>query len=185
MKNIILVGNGTSVLDNQLGHLVNGYDTVVRFSYYWITGYEQYVGEKTDIWFTTVAQNGFRSKTNYREIYEHSWEWDIDKDKTYSKLVEMFPDTPITKTERQICTDIENYSGIHAYTAYSTGTIAAYMFSKLYGHVTLYGFDWWDKHRSKHHYGDSQKIGNLHKPDLEHQIIKQLERDNRVCFLTD
>lgn len=183
MKGIILVGNGTSVLDQPIGHLVDSYETVVRFNYYWIKGYEQYVGKKTDIWFTTVAQKGFRSNVPYKMIYEHSWEWDANKDKTLSKLSTMFPTTPIIKTEKKICNDIANYSGIHNYTAYSTGLIAAYMFSSLYNHVTLYGFDWWDKTRSKHHYGDVQTIGNIHKPICEYNILKKLEQDNRVSFI--
>jgi hypothetical protein len=82
MKNILLVGNGPSVKDQELGELIDSYDRVVRFNWYHTEGYEKYVGAKTDIWFTTVA-DPVRAKKSYDLVYWHSWNWDARSDKNY------------------------------------------------------------------------------------------------------
>ena len=38
---IIIVGNGTSIKDNQDGKKIDGFDTVLRFNSFKIKGYEQ------------------------------------------------------------------------------------------------------------------------------------------------
>lgn len=50
LKNkILLVGNGPSVLQHEVGYLIDMYETVVRFNNFQIKGYEQYVGQRTTI----------------------------------------------------------------------------------------------------------------------------------------
>lgn len=48
-KNIIVVGNGESILDEKKGSLIDSFDTVVRLGQYVLDGYEEYTGIKTDI----------------------------------------------------------------------------------------------------------------------------------------
>jgi hypothetical protein len=69
--------------------------------------------------------------------------------------------------------------GDDKYFCYSTGAIAAYFFSKEHGQVTLYGFDWWEK-RDKHHYGDGQSIGRIHKPNQELKLFSKLAEQDRI-----
>ena len=95
----ILIGNGPSALDHKFGSLIDSYETVVRFSWYHTKGYEDYVGAKTDIWFTTVADPARIEIGGYREVYEHSWEWSAAKDKNYKNLITHFPD--MKKTEKK------------------------------------------------------------------------------------
>lgn len=45
--NIIIVGNGKSVLDSLNGEIINSFDYVVRLNRYVIQNYERYVGTKT------------------------------------------------------------------------------------------------------------------------------------------
>jgi hypothetical protein len=49
MKNIILVGNGPSLLQKKLGDKIDSFETVVRFNNFQIDGYESHVGSKCDI----------------------------------------------------------------------------------------------------------------------------------------
>lgn len=48
-KSIILVGNGSSLLDEKNGDFIDSFDTVVRFNNFVIKGYEKHVGTKTNI----------------------------------------------------------------------------------------------------------------------------------------
>ena len=49
MSEIILVGNGPSILENELGSEIDSFDKVVRFNNFEIEGYEKHVGSKCDI----------------------------------------------------------------------------------------------------------------------------------------
>ena len=179
---IILIGNGPSALDHKFGKVIDSYGTVVRFSWFHIEGYEDCVGSKTDVWFTTVACPS-RMKKPYRQIFEHSWEWDKQKDRNYKKLKENYPNTKVSKVKRKTLEEMQEFAGNRDYWNYSTGAIAAYLLSKEYGQVTLYGFDWWEK-RDKHHYGDEQTIGSLHKTDYELKFFSKLAECNRVVSLS-
>ena len=77
---------------------------------------------------------------------------------------------------------MQEFAGSKDYWLYSTGAIAAYLFSEIRGQVTLYGFDWWEK-RGEHHYGDKQTIGRNHKPDHELRFFLKLAEEGRVVNL--
>ena len=47
---VIIVGNGRSVLGGRAGPCVDQFATVIRFNDYQISGYEEDVGRKTDVW---------------------------------------------------------------------------------------------------------------------------------------
>jgi hypothetical protein len=157
-SDIILVGNGSSLLNKENKELIDSYKTVVRFNSYKINGFEKYVGTKTDIWFT-VNKHHFDHIKHYNKVITHSWA------KTNCQLYNSF------KLERD---DVEkvNYEIIDEIpVSYpSTGLIAVYYFNKK---VDLIGFDWWDN--NKHHYGDNELRGTLHKPHLEYKVIKSLD----------
>jgi hypothetical protein len=49
---VVLVGNGPSLLDGNLGKVIDSFDVVVRFNAFKIKGFEQSVGTKTSMWST-------------------------------------------------------------------------------------------------------------------------------------
>ena len=63
-ENCIIVGNGTSVLDAELGDKIDSFDNVVRFNTYRIAEYEKNVGTKTDIWATCTADGRHLKEIN-------------------------------------------------------------------------------------------------------------------------
>ena len=71
-SDIILVGNGSSLLNKVNKELIDSYKTVVRFNSYKINGFEKYVGTKTDIWFT-VNKHHFDHIKHYNKVITHSW----------------------------------------------------------------------------------------------------------------
>lgn len=158
MKNkIILVGNGSSLLEKEYGQIIDNYETVVRFNSYKINGYEKYVGSKTHIWFT-VNKHHFQSINHYKKVITHSWA--KNNCQLYNSFKEIRND--VKKVDFGIIDQIPvSYP--------STGLIAIYYFNKK---IDLIGFDWWNN--EKHHYGDNEVRGTLHKPHLEYNLIKSL-----------
>jgi 2-polyprenyl-3-methyl-5-hydroxy-6-metoxy-1,4-benzoquinol methylase len=178
-KNIIIVGNGPSILNKENGDKIDSFDIVVRFNWYHIKEYEKYVGTKTNYWFTTIVCPE-RIKKTYERVYEHSWDFDKDHDKHYKKIVDAGHNT--IKTIKDDILEIQKYVGEYSYFTYSTGSIAIWMLLKEHEHIVVTGFDWWEDNK-KHHYGDGHKIGTIHKPDKEYVFIKKLIDDNKISFL--
>ena len=165
MSEIIIVGNGSSILDNNNGDVIDSFNNVVRFNSYKTKGFENHTGAKTDIWFT-VNKTHIKEAKEYKKVYVHSWEHselkckitqDIRKEVDAIKI-----DKDFIKTIPIKCP--------------STGLIAIYYFIEKYGSVTITGFDWWD--REEHHYGDKEVRGTLHKPKEEYKLIKEKETNH-------
>ena len=174
---ILLVGNGSSVLDEPLGDLVDSFDHVVRFNSFKTKGLEEWTGIKTDTWFTC---NLCHIKNSFKEIIWHSWEKDENKDKNFAKLKSKHSHSK--KLSREIIDQaIEQFPRGIDYRSPSTGLLAIFYFLTKAKKVCLHGFDWWS--RSKHHYADNEIRGTLHKPEIEMRIICNLIFSEKVTFL--
>ena len=57
MKEILLIGNGPSCLNNEYGELIDSHDIVVRFNNFETESFEKFVGKKTNYWVKTVMSN--------------------------------------------------------------------------------------------------------------------------------
>lgn len=178
-KDIILIGNGPSACRGEFGKDIDRYNRVVRFSWFHIKGYEEHVGTKTDIWFTTVADGSRMKDYEYQIVYEHSWQWDPKKDKTFNLLKAVFP--KVKKVKRETILEMQEFVGTKEYFTYSTGAIATFLFLQDYEYVTLHGFDWATPNPGKtHHYGDFQKRGGIHKVDQEYIFFEKLLQEGRI-----
>lgn len=183
---VIVVGNGSSLLENNNGKLIDSFDIVVRFNAYTIDKFEEQVGTKTNYWFNTInfsnKATNFRTNLEYDRIVWHSWHWNKATDEGYNAFVKHFKYKNIEKTTRDIITEIQNYVGDHSYFNYSTGAIAIWMLLKEHNEITITGFDWWGKNK-QHHYNDKGSIGTIHKPDKEFKFIEKLLKENKIKFL--
>lgn len=208
MSNVILIGNGPSVKKHEFGDLIDSYETVVRFNWYHIDGYEKYVGTKTDVWFTSVF-DPIRAKGDH-DIFEHSWCWSPREDKT----LKQFKDAGYKcwKTFQKLIFDIRKYMRMKQgviqtaqppgkeYEVWSTGALAAWWFlhEKRFNYaaqagyhpapscdkIHMFGFDWWDMASDDfHHYGDSQTVGQNHKPQMELELFQYLHEDGKIYDL--
>ena len=174
-ENLLLVGNGSSVLKQKNGRLIDNFGTVVRFNSYKTANFEDYVGIKTDIWFTVNCAH-INNVHSYKEVLVHSWQWDKNKDKVFKKLSAL---RNCKKTDRKFV------KTRFPFITPSTGLIAIYYFLDFYDCVYITGFDWWDTKPKDHHYGDKEPRGKLHKPEEEYKIIKHLEKMGYLKFLND
>lgn len=183
---VIIVGNGSSLLDKNNGELIDSFDIVVRFNSYTIEKFEKQVGTKTNYWFNTVnfsnKLTNFRTNAKYDRIYWHSWHWSKETDDGYKAFVSHFKDKEIIKTSKDTITEIQNYVKDNTYYSYSTGIIAIWMLLKEYNDITITGFDWWTPNK-KHHYNDNGIKGNIHQPDKEYKVIQKLLQEEKIKFL--
>lgn len=178
-RHIVVVGNGGSLLNSNKGVAINSFKDVVRFNDYRIFGYEADVGTKTTIWFTVNCELR-KLKNKYKRVYFHSWNWDRTKVDCYYRLRGAFPE--LLNTQRTDCIEIKANVPKYPNMAFSTGLIAIHILLREYDHLHLVGFDWGiDKYR--HHYGDEEARGDLHKPKLEWEYIQRLHKQGKITFL--
>ena len=178
-KKIILIGNGSSVLDNKYGTKIDDFDIIVRFNNFKVKGYEKNVGTKTSYWFTWCLFN-VDNLINIDTIYFHSWVKDKHRDKNYIEMIKLLSN--IVVVEYSLLDEIKLEIPYYPHKSFSTGLIATHMMLKQYKQVYLYGFDWW-RSGLKHHYGDNHTRGRLHHPKLEYQYYKKFMQLNRIVFL--
>lgn len=178
--NVIVVGNGSSVLERENGKIIDNFDNIVRFNNFKIEGFEKYVGKKTTHWYNTIGSEKLKDTTKPKEIIWHSWQWDEHKDLKYKEFLKNYPSAK--KTTKQTILEMQEYIGDKEYFHYSTGLIAIWDMLRNHDNVIITGFDWWEK-RDKHHYHNSQKIGNIHKPDKEFKVIDKLSKCSRLLFM--
>jgi hypothetical protein len=171
-NNLIIVGNGSSLLNSNNGHKIDSFNTVVRFNSFKIKGFEKDVGTRTDIWFTVNGAH-INDINNFTTVIAHSWEWDPNRCKMFQRLLAKRSDC--IKISRDF---VRNNVAIHGP---STGIIAIFWFLERYDSLTLTGFDWWDC--KKHHYGDREARGTLHNPRKEFEIINSFVKEGRITFL--
>lgn len=174
---IIIIGNGSSVLDHELGDIIDSFGVVVRFNSFKINKFEKHVGTKTNIWFT-VNKHHINNTKSFDRVIAHAWEWDKTKDRIYQDILKVFPECD--KVTRDF---VKNQ--IPCKTLPSTGLIAIFylLMENPDLPIYLFGFDWWD--RNIHHYGDNEKRGTLHNPKEEFEIISNLLKNQNVKFLSN
>ena len=196
---VVIVGNGTSVLDADYGEAIDAHAIVLRFNSYIINGFERHVGTKTDIWLTCLQYRSADSRVHrpYTKVWTLSWQFDPAQDKQFQKYQQGFaafdPPVPVEKVSKvthdemiAFASDLDGYgsfsSDLDGYVSFSSGLFAIWLMLKEHDHVALVGFDWWD--RRKHHYaGDHESRGLLHKPALEYRFIEKLMNEGKVSFL--
>lgn len=183
-RSIILVGNGTSVLDRARGREIDGFDLVGRFNAYHIKGFEGYVGERTDVWFNVLKASsvGERIRHCYQRVYLHTWQREAAKDQVVQSFAAVLHPRKFQKIDHSIIDEMVAYADEPDYRCWSTGALAIWLMLKEHERVTLTGFDWWE--REQHHYGDEAARGGLHVPGVEKRFIDRLANDGRVRFLS-
>ena len=132
--NIVVVGNGSSILESNLGRFIDTFDDVVRFNFFEINGFEQHVGTKTTIWFRNSGYDlpKFNLKDFKQIIVQHV---DFPNEWTDLSIYDRFPSV-----------DIETIREIREYVDaptlnLSTGIQALGYLTRRAGHIVIHGFD--------------------------------------------
>jgi len=179
LNEVILVGNGTSILDAEKGPEIDDHRHVVRFNDCKLKGFERHTGTKTSLWFTVMKlQPRKLEELSPAEIIVHSWHNKAETCevfKTYAGL----PNA--SKLDHMIIPQICAFMDDNSYRSWSTGALAIWLMLARFSAVTLTVFDWWE--REQHHYGDKERRGTLHKPQMEKAFIDRLTEQGKAQFL--
>ena len=194
-KEILIIGNGRSVLDHSFGKQINKFSIVGRINNYSIDNYAEYVGVKTDIWFNGANQNLKRQKVIPNEVVVFippeilrrkkekihdriSRRLHIDKEKYFLIPLET----------------MENYEILTGVKRPTTGTSCILWAVENFEKVIIHGFDFFID--SKSHYNDNfitkwlidweiNKKGGKHNMVAEKVYIEKLIQDKKVIQLKE
>ena len=194
-KEILIIGNGRSVLDHSFGKQINKFSIVGRINNYSIDNYAEYVGGKTDIWFNGANQNLKRQKVIPNEVVVFippeilrrkkekihdriSRRLHIDKEKYFLIPLET----------------MENYEILTGVKRPTTGTSCILWAVENFEKVIIHGFDFFID--SKSHYNDNfitkwlinlgiNKKGGKHNMMAEKIYIEKLIQDKKVIQLKE
>jgi len=194
-KEILIIGNGRSVLDHSFGKQINKFSIVGRINNYSIDNYAEHVGGKTDIWFNGANQNLKRQKVIPNEVVVFippeilrrkkekihdriSRRLHIDKEKYFLIPLET----------------MENYEILTGVKRPTTGTSCILWAVENFEKVIIHGFDFFID--SKSHYNDNfitkwlidweiNKKGGKHNMVAEKVYIEKLIQDKKVIQLKE
>ena len=194
-KEILIIGNGRSVLDHSFGEQINAIPIVGRINNFSIRNYSEYIGQRTDIWFNGANQNLKRQKVIPNEVVVFippeilrrkkekihdriSRRLHIDKEKYFLIPLET----------------MENYEILTGVKRPTTGTSCILWAVENFEKVIIHGFDFFID--SKSHYNDNfitkwlidwgiNKKGGKHNLMVEKIFIEKLIKDKKVIQLKE
>ena len=194
-KEILIIGNGRSVLDHSFGEQINAIPIVGRINNFSIRNYSEYIGQRTDIWFNGANQNLKRQKVIPNEVVVFippeilrrkkekihdriSRRLHIDKEKYFLIPLET----------------MENYEILTGVKRPTTGTSCILWAVENFEKVIIHGFDFFID--SKSHYNDNfitkwlidweiNKKGGKHNMVAEKVYIEKLIQDKKVIQLKE
>ena len=171
-NNVIIVGNGESILHNKNGSIIDKFNTVIRLGRYELDGYEDYTGKKTDVvstiyWkldsdrlknhkvFLSIPLNYTDDFKKSKEFIEHNYKDNIDNIMYVNTASDV---EGINKMYTDIMSPLADMSNIN----FSLGFKTFYFVQKLFPNKKIYatGFDffktgwYWD---SLHNRDDSNR----------------------------
>lgn len=148
----VLVGNGPSALDKELGEVIDGCETVIRFNTFHLDKFERFIGHRTTIWavnlgYVALPDHGIRWTPSYPQPRTICFvPWTLDLYPGYEKVRAM-PMPPLTEMcEEAVAKDADSF--YRGTTWASTGLMAVMQFLPC----AIVGFDCFMA--QKHHYGD-------------------------------
>ena len=181
-KEIVLVGNGNVVLQNEMGNFIDSFDTVVRFNNFETTKYERFVGSKTDVWSTRLcATIKPRTETFKEVIGVVNWcKYTQAIEARIPLFLQEYPKATIIHSEQS-----KQYSKIFGYDPtsnwLSVGMITIlHLLDYGYEKLHLYGFG---GNPQKHYFPLSPRDPHFHKFDKESDYIKKLEKLGKIYRL--
>ena len=193
-KEILIIGNGCSVLDHSFGKQINAIPIVGRINNFSVENYSEYVGLKTDIWFNGANQNLKRQKVIPNEVVVFIPPEILrrKKEKIHDRISRRLH---IEKEKYSLIPleTMENYEILTGVKRPTTGTACILWAVENFEKVIIHGFDFFID--SKSHYNDNfitkwlidwgiNKKGGKHNMMAEKIYIEKLIQDKKVIQLT-
>lgn len=189
---VLLIGNGSSVMEYEAGPIIDSFDVVVRFNRFRIEGYESKVGTKTTDWVThDSAPNAWMAgkvdecyasdpevldSFNNVYIYIPAFKFQYEANRI-SNLPNIKDNVQIIdRSVEDMINNVVNFEPAWP----TTGLVAITLFSTLYEEIFIHGFDGHDKKYQFHHYFDKNDETRTTKHAwrenrTDHNLLKELE----------
>ena len=194
-KEILIIGNGRSILDHSFGEQINKFSIVGRINNYSIDNYAEHIGGKTDIWFNGANQNLKRQKVIPNEVVVFIPPGILrrKKEKIHDRISRRLH---IDKEKYSLIPleTMENYEILTGVKRPMTGTACILWAVENFEKVIIHGFDFFID--SKSHYNDNfitkwlinwgiNKKGGKHNMMAEKIYIEKLIQDKKVIQLKE
>jgi len=191
-SSILIIGNGPSAGNHQLGPKIDSFDQVIRINNYVTQGLESRVGSRTDIW-VNGANQGLKKRSNIPDnilvmippvVLKHKG------DAIHMRIEKRLGTKHYTLLPLSIMSEMETSCGLDRPT---TGFFTIYFFYLLGLDVTLHGFDFFVG--STAHYFDGPlkrwlkekrliKKAGKHDVSGEKQFIEKLVQAGNINVLS-
>ena len=206
---VLLIGNGSSVLDHELGKKIDSeFDVIFRINRFKIKGFEKNVGTRTDGWF--IADTGMQWLF-YDGIQKFGD--DVEGISLQHDMNRIFINVPQFKLDNSFVEELNNF--IKGYNLYhsvnrlslinpvtednilsevktkfpknswpTTGLSSIRYLLETFNNIYIYGFDGMSKKYEYYHYfdkGDTRKTEHAWKNKKEHNFKIETEYINFLC----
>ena len=192
---ILIIGNGRSVLDFSFGEKINTFSVVGRINNYSIDNYSEFIGVKTDIWFNGANQNLKVQKVIPDEVivFIPPEILRCKKEKIHDQISKRLH---VDKEKYSLIPleTMENYEILAGVKRPTTGTASILWAVENFEKIIIHGFDFFID--SKSHYNENffnkwlidwgiNKKGGKHNMIAEKIYIEKLIQDKQVIQLKE
>ena len=194
-KEILIIGNGRSVLERSLGTRIDDFSTIGRINNFSINNFSEFIGNKTNIWFNGANQHLKKQKSVPNEVIVFIPPEILRRKKTtiHKRIVKRL-NIEMNKYSLIPLETMENYEKITGIKRLTTGTSSILWAIDNFETVVIYGFDFFIE--SKAHYNDNfivkwltelgiNRKGKKHNMVKEKLFINKLIKEKKVVQLTD
>lgn len=186
--NVVLVGNGPSVLTAENGSTIDAFDEIVRFNRYHLQGFEKHTGTRTTLW-STFGHGwvpGDETERPKRMIFVHGerGEPSYEPDQLY-RIPRWFSKAAATRVKS---VSVRSPDAVARVSGATSGLIVALYLLDVVGvdQIHLAGFDHFKKDLSnQHHYYNPKAYGRPPEMegDAEASILAGYVEAGRVVYL--
>ena len=161
-KSILIIGNGQSILDYEIGNIIDTFNNIARINNFMINNYEKKTGKKTDIWINGANQKLLGRKQIFSQTIVSIPSSIIIK-KSDSLIEHVSKRLKMKATEFSIIPiyDIERYESSVDHKRLTTGITSILWGLDNFDEVFIHGFDFFID--SKSHYYDSKFYNFINK----------------------
>jgi len=175
---VVLVGNGPSVLGSELGPVIDSFSEVIRFNGFRIEGYEAHVGRRTTAWSRWYALPELRHADECKRIWVNMPVHERTPEKVQKAMAMLGHNqakaevVPSLTTAKAVHDEI--FLGRNLDSKWpSSGALAIAHCLSLNKRVHLVGFDSWSA-EPFHYYENHDRTNSHHVPALERAYIQRL-----------
>ena len=193
-ESILIIGNGESILNYDLGNKIDNHPTVARINNYKLKNFEKKIGSKTDIWI-----NGANSKLKKRKNYANQIlvfipSQILSKKQNYlDKYVSNRLKLEVNKFQIIPLELIKNFEEKINHLRLTTGLYSILWAIENYNEVIIHGFDFFIN--SKSHYYNSKitsiineyflKKGSKHNNLKEKEFVEKMIDNKKIKRLVN